>query len=100
MALCGCIQVDVVSILKKKRQPLAALTVSAVAEQRIEHPRGFNKILLTYTVTPEPGKQMSRKAVADAIELSKRKYCSVSSMLEKSAEITCTAAFEGGEPLA
>jgi putative redox protein len=99
MALCGCTQVDVIGILKKKRQPLAALTVSAEAEQPTEHPRGFNKIRLTYTVTPEPGKQISRKAVADAIELSKRKYCSVSSMLEKSAEITCTAAFAGTEPL-
>jgi putative redox protein len=100
MALCGCTQVDVVGILIKKRQPLASLTVSAVAQQRDEHPRAFRKIRLTYTVTPHPGEQISRKAVQDAIELSKRKYCSVSSMLEQSAEIECTAAFEGGEPRA
>jgi hypothetical protein len=33
MALCGCTSVDVVSILKKKRQPLTGLRVSATAEQ-------------------------------------------------------------------
>lgn len=100
MALCGCTQVDVVGILRKKRQPLAALTVSAVAEQRDEYPRYFNKIELTYTVTPENGEQLSRKAVEDAVTLSKEKYCSVSAMLEKVAEIDFKIEFAGGEPVA
>jgi putative redox protein len=99
MALCGCTSVDVVSILKKKRQPLASLTVSAVAEQREEHPRYFNKIKLTYTVTADPGNQLSRKAVEDAVALSKDKYCSVSAMLEKASEIDFAIEFAGGEPL-
>jgi putative redox protein len=99
MALCGCTQVDVVSILKKKRQPLASLTVSAVAEQREEHPRSFNRIALTYTARAEAGEQLSRKAVEDAVALSKDKYCSVSAMLEKSAEIDFAIDFDGVEPL-
>ncbi len=59
MALCSCTSVDVVSILKKKRQPLTGLRVSAVAEQAEKPPRVFVKIMLTYAVS---GK-LSRKAV-------------------------------------
>jgi len=99
MALCGCTSVDVVSILKKKRQPLASLTVSAEAEQRTEYPRYFNKIMLTYTVTSEAGTQLSRQAVEHAVDLSKHKYCSVSAMLEKSAKIDFVIAYDGSEPL-
>ena len=99
MALCGCTSVDVVHILQKKRQPLAHLTVSATAEQRTEPPNYFTKIKLTYAVTPETGGQLSRKAVEDAVALSKDKYCSVSAMLEKSAEIEFVIEYVGAEPL-
>jgi len=86
--------VDVVSILKKKRQPLTGLRVSAVAEQASIPPRVFTKIKLTYAVS---GK-LSRKAVEDAVALSKEKYCSVSLMLEKAAEIDYEIVFVDGEP--
>ena len=36
------------------------------------------------------GKDISEKAVRDAIELSKNKYCSVSAMLDKTADISYT----------
>jgi len=94
MALCGCTSVDVVSILKKKRQPLTGLRVSAKAEQAKGAPRVFTKIKLTYAVS---GK-LSRKAVEDAVALSKNTYCSVSKMLEKSASIGYEIVFVDGEP--
>jgi putative redox protein len=94
MALCGCTSMDVVSILKKKRQPLTGLRVSAVAEQAEKSPRVFTKIELTYAVS---GK-LSRKAVKDAVKLSKEKYCSVSLMLEKAAAIDYEIVFVDGEP--
>ena len=99
MALCSCTSVDVVSILRKKRQPLASLTVSATSEQAAEPPRVFTKITLTYTVIAEPGVQLSLKAVQDAVALSKGKYCSVSAMLEKTAEIEFLIDCPGQEPL-
>jgi putative redox protein len=99
MALCGCTSVDVVSILQKKRQPLASLTVSAVTEQAPAPPRVFTKIQLTYRVRGEGGAQLSRKAVEDAVGLSKGKYCSVSLMLEKAAEIGFDIDYDGVEPL-
>ncbi|WP_263357133.1 OsmC family protein [Acidicapsa ligni] len=95
-ALCGCTSVDVVNILKKKRQPITSLTVSAVAEQQAEPPRYFNKIRLIYKV----GGQLDRKAVEDAVALSKDKYCSVSAMLEKSAKIEFVIEYEDIDQMA
>ena len=92
MALCGCTSVDVVSILRKKREPLTSLTVSAVAEQATEAPRVFTHIQLTYHI----GGGVSHKAAEDAVALSKNKYCSVSKMLEKSAKIDYVITY--GEP--
>ena len=86
MALCSCSSVDVVSILQKKREPLTSLTVSATAEQAAAPPRVFTKISLTYLI----GGSVSKKAAETAVALSKNKYCSVSKMLEKTAQIDYT----------
>jgi putative redox protein len=94
MALCSCTSVDVVSILQKKRQQLTGLRVSAVAKQAAEPPRVFTSIHLTYAVRG----QLSRKAVEDAVSLSKNKYCSVSKMLEKSTAIDYEIVYPDGEP--
>jgi len=94
MALCGCTSVDVVSILKKKRQELTGLRVSARARRAETPPQVFTHILLTYAVK---GK-LSRKAVEDAVALSKNKYCSVSKMLEKAAVIEYEIVYPDGEP--
>lgn len=94
MALCSCTSVDVVSILRKKRQDLTALRVSATALQAPAPPRVFTDIKLTYSVR---GK-LSRKAVEDAVSLSKNKYCSVSLMLEKAARIEYEIVYPDGEP--
>jgi putative redox protein len=95
MALCSCTSVDVVSILKKKRQPLTGLRVTAVATQADGPPRVFTRILLTYAVR---GSGLSRNSVEDAVALSKGKYCSVSKMLEKAAAIDYEIVYPDGEP--
>jgi len=92
MALCSCTSTDVVSILKKKRQPLTGLRVTAIATQASAPPRVFTHIKLTYTVRGH----LSRKAVEDAVALSKNRYCSVSLMLEKAAKIEYEIAFPDG----
>jgi putative redox protein len=94
MALCGCTSVDVVSILEKKRQALTGLRVSAIAEQASDAPRVFTRIKLTYALH---GK-LSRKAVEDAVALSKNKYCSVSLMLDKAATVDYEIVYPDGEP--
>ena len=95
MALCACTSVDVVSILEKKRQPIAGLTVTAHAERRAEHPRSFATIRLVYRLRGA----LSRKAVEDAVALSKNKYCSVSAMLSGNATITAEIELPDGELL-
>lgn len=94
MALCACTSVDVISILKKKRQEVTGLRVTAHAKQADQPPRTFTHIMLTYAVR---GK-LSRKAVEDAVSLSKNKYCSVSKMLEKAATIEYEIVYPNGEP--
>jgi putative redox protein len=94
MALCSCTSVDVVSILQKKRQGLTGLRVTATATQAPAPPRVFTHISLTYAVS---GK-LSRKAVEDAVSLSKNKYCSVSKMLDKAATIDYQIVYPSGEP--
>jgi putative redox protein len=94
MALCGCTSVDVVKILEKKRQPLLGLRVTATATQAQTPPQVFTRIKLTYAVSG----RLSRKAVEDAVALSKDKYCSVGQMLVKAAVIEHEIVFEDGEP--
>jgi putative redox protein len=89
IGLCGCTGYDVVSILQKKREPFTSLEVSAEAERAAGFPAVYTKIKLRYRV----GGKVSRKAVEDAVRLSKEKYCSVSAMLEKTAKITAEIEF-------
>jgi putative redox protein len=84
LALCGCTASDVVSILRKKREPFTAVEVSAQGEKAADPPRVFTQIKLSYRVAGN----VSRKAVEDAVRLSEEKYCSVSAMLGKTAKIT------------
>ena len=84
IGLCCCTATDVVSILRKKRQPFAGVEVRAEAQRATEAPNVYTSIKLLYRVS---GK-VDRKAVEDAVRLSKEKYCSVSQMLQKTAKVT------------
>jgi len=90
MALCGCTGYDVVAILKKKREPLAGLEVRAEAVRAEGPPSAYTAIHLTYRVRGE----VTPKSVEDAVRLSKEKYCSVSAMLQKTAEITSAIEYD------
>jgi len=94
IALCGCTASDVVGILRKQHEPFTSLEIRAQAERAPDPPSVYTEIKLTYSV----GGKVSRKAVEDAVRLSKEKYCSVSAMLEKTAKITTQIEFLNGEP--
>lgn len=93
MSLCACTSVDVISILTKKREPFTSLTVSAEAEKAAGFPSVFTRIRLVYRV----GGPVSRKGMEAAVHLSKTKYCSVSAMLEKTAEIDYSIEYDQPE---
>jgi putative redox protein len=89
VALASCTAVDVVSILHKKRQPLASLEVTADGVQDDTPPWRFRSIHLTFRLG---GRNLTPEAVARAIELSEGRYCSVAASLRPTVEIT--TAFE------
>ena len=84
IGLCACTASDVVSILRKKREPFTSLQVRAQAERAAQPPSVYTDIKLTYRV----GGKVSAKSMEDAVRLSKEKYCSVSAMLQKTAKVT------------
>jgi putative redox protein len=83
VALGSCTAVDVVHILEKKRQPLEALEVEVSGEQAAEPPTIWVKLEIVYRLRG----RLDKKAVEDAIALSREKYCSVSAMLRPAASI-------------
>ena len=84
LALGSCTGVDVVSILAKKRQSVTDYRVEVRGERREEHPRSYKRLDVHHIVT---GRNVSEQAVAQAIELSEQKYCSVAATLRPTAEI-------------
>ena len=84
MALGACTAVDVVSILRKKRQKLESLEVLCSGERATEPPKVWVKLEIVFRLRG----QLEEAAVQRAIELSEGKYCSVSAMLRKTATLT------------
>ena len=85
IALGSCTAVDVISILKKKRQKVTDYRVEVTGQRREEHPHSYTRLDVKHIVR---GHAVSAQAVAHAIELSDTKYCSVAASLRGSAEIT------------
>jgi putative redox protein len=85
VSVAACTAVDVISILEKKRQDVTDYNVKITGERKDEHPRAFVKFHIHHIVQ---GRSVSEKAVADAIELSDTKYCSVAATVRPTAEIT------------
>jgi len=84
IALGGCTGVDVISILKKKRQSVTDYRIEVTGERRDKHPRAYTKMLVRHIVR---GHKVSAAAVAQAVELSESKYCSVAATLRPTVEI-------------
>jgi putative redox protein len=84
LALGGCTGVDVISILKKKRQQVSDYRIEVSGDRRDDHPRSYTRLEVKHIVR---GRGLSAEAVASAIELSDKKYCSVTATLGGSAEI-------------
>lgn len=84
IALGSCTAVDVVSIMRKKRERVSDYRVEIRGERRAEHPRGYTRMEVKHIVR---GHNISEKALAQAIELSDEKYCSVAATFRPGVEI-------------
>ena len=80
----GCTGMDVISILRKKRQDVKGLEMNVKGEKSDTHPHVYREVHIEYVIT---GKNVQSEAVERAIALSLDKYCSVGATLGKTAKI-------------
>lgn len=86
--VAGCTAIDVVSTLRKMRQPLTGLRVEICGERAADYPMVYTDVTVTYVVA---GADVDPKAVERAITLSKETYCSASIMFERAGAAMHTA---------
>ncbi len=80
LAMGGCTGMDVISILRKKRQEVTHFDVKLHLERAEDYPRIFTSAWIVYEVG---GKDVEEAAVLRAIQLSADKYCPVYAMLSE-----------------
>lgn len=85
----ACTAMDVIDILRKKRQDVTGFEVNVLGTRANEHPMVFTDMDLEYVVS---GRNIDPQAVERAIELSLTKYCSVNLTL-KSAGVKINGHF-------
>ncbi len=83
-SLAGCTGMDVISILRKKRQDITAFEVEVSGVRADEHPRVWIELWVKFTVT---GHHVDPKAVERSIELSRGTYCGAAATLRHTATI-------------
>lgn len=88
-SLAACSAMDVVSILKKKKQVVTSYRIEVSGERTPEGewPRPFKSITIKHIIS---GENLEDSAVARSIQLSDEKYCTVVATLRAAPEITTT----------
>jgi putative redox protein len=96
LGMAGCTGVDVISILEKKREDVRGLEIEVRGEPYLDgFPHYYETIEVVYTVTwvgLKPG------SVAQAIDLSEEKYCSVKGCLGPQCAVTTSFEIVEFEP--
>lgn len=85
MGLGGCSGIDVMLMLEKGKQDVKDCKMEITSERADEIPSIYTKIHLHFTIV---GNDLNEKKVKRAVTLSAEKYCSVSKILEQTAEMT------------
>ena len=80
----ACSAFDVVSILKKARQPVSDCVVELEADRAEQPPKVFTRVRMRFVVS---GKGLRPAAVERAVALSAEKYCSATAMLRPTVDI-------------
>ena len=86
LALAGCTGMDVISILNKMGQEVSWFNVRVESEMTEEHPKHYSSFHIIYEF--KNSDDLNRKKVEKAITLSQDRYCGVSEVLKKAADIT------------
>jgi putative redox protein len=85
VGLGGCAGMDIVSILRKKKQELMGLEIDVRGQKAEHYPKKYTDIDIEFIIK---GRNISEDAVKRAIDLSMSKYCSVKATLEGSAKMS------------
>lgn len=85
ISLAGCTAMDVISILRKKRQTVTGFQVTVSAGRADEHPKVFTDVHLKYLIH---GEGVDPRAVERSIELSTKEYCPAHAMLSQATAIS------------
>ncbi|MGB6423590.1 MAG: OsmC family protein [Anaerolineales bacterium] len=80
LGLAGCTAMDVMSILRKKRQDVTDFEVQVHVERAQEHPKVFTEAEIEYFIT---GHGVDETAVLRAIGLSANRYCPAQAMFNQ-----------------
>lgn len=86
-ALGACSGMDVITILRKKKQEVTGYDINVSGERAEEHPKVYKSIKVEHVVR---GRNIDPAAVERAVELSTDKYCSVMAMLKEVADVKVT----------
>ena len=95
ISLASCSAMDVVAILRKKRQLVEGLDVRVHGWRQAEHPTIFTDINLEYVVHGDA----DPLAVTRAIELSRERYCPIWAMLAPGVHITAASRVVCDDPV-
>lgn len=90
-SLAGCTAIDVVEMLKKMRVEYSDLKIDVVGELTDEIPKTYHTIHLTYFIKLKHKEDMSK--MEKAVNLSQEKYCGVSAMVKKFADLKVTVQY-------
>jgi putative redox protein len=83
-ALSGCTGMDVISILRKMRTVPKHFSVEVEDERALEHPKVLTRIHFIYRFVGDIPEANAKKA----IELSMQRYCPITNMVNKTADVT------------
>ncbi len=83
--IAGCTGIDVVKIMERMKQNLTDLSIEVIAHQKDEYPKFFHDFEIKYYAK---GVDLDESKLAEAIELSHSKFCSVSQTMEEKATVS------------
>lgn len=95
LGLAGCMGMDTMYVLRKKRLNVEAIEVTVVGHQPEDYPKPFTDVEVKFVIT---GRNLPSKAVERAINLSRDKYCIVGQTLLNPVDVqTSFVITESGE---
>ncbi|MGB5555851.1 MAG: OsmC family protein [Flavobacteriaceae bacterium] len=89
-SLAGCSGLDVASLIKKMKLEVEAFTIETIANLTDEHPKYYDKVTIEYHFH---GKNLDKKKLQRAVDLSVEKYCGVMEMFRRFAELEIKTVF-------